>query len=155
MICIHNLGHMNQNIHPVGLVVPTPIWNRIDLMDDSIETIWYSASFAWRQMIPSGVCGAKRCPNKTNPLRLQAVNRVDGLVQDCSIFSTLAMEIMHSCTKLSMWWVQNKWYMELRAIVNWYTSNILVITMAWYLSYLPFPNVCKPMCRVYIWITLW
>ena len=108
MICIHNLGHMNQNIHPVGLVVPTPIWNRIDLMDDSIKTIWYSASFAWRQMIPCGVCGTKRCPNETNPLRLQAVNRVNGLVQDCNISIALAMEILQSCTKLSMWWVQNK-----------------------------------------------
>ena len=103
-----NLGHMNQNIYPVGLVVPTPIWNRIDLMDDSIETIWCSASLAWRQMIPSGMCVTKRYPNKTNPLQLQAVNRVAGLVQHCSISSALAMEMVQSCTKLSMWYMGPK-----------------------------------------------
>ena len=40
---------------------------------------------------------------------LFGMSYIDGLVQDCSIFSALAMEILQSCTKPSIYSDYIKW----------------------------------------------
>ena len=49
---------------------------------------------------------------------------VDGLVQDCSISIAIAMEILQSCTKLSMWCCSK--YMPFHPLVHLLTINTII-----------------------------
>ena len=53
-------------------------------------------------LVPSQLL-ARQCFNQYRPLRLHKEEYIDGLVQDCSNSSALAMELLQSCTKPLMY----------------------------------------------------
>ena len=60
--------------------------------------------------------GLKRAPSYYNGRQVVMAYDIDGLMQDCSISSALAMEILQSCTKSSIWNIRviifvKKWHL--------------------------------------------
>ena len=98
-------------------------WTRIRLQDDLLLIILgdncslvssttsgnsYSfhlslQGFLCKHKFWSGLAQRRLKPNKVKCLLAAVHKHIDGLVQDCSISSALAMEIMQSCTKPWLW----------------------------------------------------
>ena len=105
------------------------------LNDETVRdmlTSGYCAMVAWVSGIAIVTWSRYRCLLSRNmahtqlstPNILILVNEIDGLVQDCSISSALAMETLQSCTKLSIYsYVQLRFYLYTQCHFVMQTAN--------------------------------